>query len=64
MTSREIIKVLKANGWTLANVTGSHFTFKHPTNPNLVTVKHPRKDFPRGTLRAMEKASGLKFGGR
>jgi hypothetical protein len=29
-----------------------------------VTVPHPRKDFPIGTLKSIERQSGIKFGGR
>ena len=28
----------------------------------LVTVPHPKRDLPIGTLRSIEKASGLTFG--
>ncbi len=30
-------------------------------NPNLVTVPHPKKDFPIGTLKRIEKDSGVKL---
>jgi predicted RNA binding protein YcfA (HicA-like mRNA interferase family) len=56
-----VIRLLKAAGWELARTKGSHHNFKHPTNPNLVTVPHPRKDIPLGTLKNIEKASGVKL---
>ena len=40
-SSREIIKLLKADGWYEVNVTGSHHQFKHPTKKGRTTVKHP-----------------------
>jgi predicted RNA binding protein YcfA (HicA-like mRNA interferase family) len=52
---------LEADGWLLVHVTGSHHHFKHPTKPGKVTVKHPAKDFPIGTLKSMERQSGLKL---
>lgn len=61
MESREIIKLLKADGWFLVKVVGSHHQYRHPTKPGKVTVKHPRKDCPIGTLKSMERQSGLKF---
>lgn len=61
VTSGEVIRRLKAAGWTLARTKGSHQHFKHPTNPNLVTVPHPKKDLPLGTLRSIEKASGVEL---
>ncbi|WP_144284210.1 type II toxin-antitoxin system HicA family toxin [Megalodesulfovibrio gigas] len=30
MTSREIIKLLKAHGWVHVRTVGDHFQFKHP----------------------------------
>lgn len=61
MTSREIVRALEAAGWVLVNVTGSHHQFRHTTKPGRVTVTHPRKDFPIGTIKSIEKQSGLKL---
>jgi len=61
MDSREIIKRLSADGWVKVGQTGDHVQFKHPTKPGRVTVVHPRKDFPIGTLKSIEKQSGLKL---
>lgn len=61
VSSTEIIRKLKAAGWVLARTKGSHCHFKHPTNPNLVTVPHPKKDLPLGTVRSIERASGVKL---
>lgn len=61
MTSREIIQALTADGWVLVNVEGSHNQYRHPTKPGRVTVPHPRKDFPIGTIKSIEKQSGLKL---
>lgn len=60
-SSREVISLLKKNGWILVDVTGSHHQFKHPSKKGKVTVKHPDKDIPRRTLDSIEKQSGLKF---
>ena len=58
MDSRAIIKRLEADGWALVRVRGSHHQFKHPDRPGLVTVKHPDKDIPMGTLRNIERQAG------
>ncbi len=42
-SSRDVIKDLKADGWELHNVTGSHHHFKHPTKPGKITVPHPKR---------------------
>ncbi len=60
-SSREVIKMLKADGWSEINCVGDHHQFKHPTKPGKVTVPHPRKDIPPKTLQSISKQSGLKF---
>ena len=40
---------------------GSHHHLKHPTKPGTVTVPHPEKDLPIGTLKSIEKQSGVKL---
>lgn len=59
MQSKKLIKMLKADGWYLARITGDHHMFKHPIKPNTVPVPHPIKDLPIGTLRAIMKQAGL-----
>ncbi|MGO8799829.1 MAG: type II toxin-antitoxin system HicA family toxin [Roseiarcus sp.] len=39
----------------------SHVQFKHPLKPGRVTVVHPKKDIPSGTLRSIEKQAGLRL---
>lgn len=60
-SSREVIKILKDDGWYEVAVVGSHHQFKHPTKPGRVTVKHPTKSIPPKTLRSIERQSGLSF---
>lgn len=60
-SSREIITLLKNDGWYEVNVVGSHHQFKHPVKPGRTTVKHPDKSIPLKTLRSIERQSGLKF---
>lgn len=57
-TSRELIKMLKADGWAEVAVTGSHHHFKHPAKPGKVTVPHPKHDLPNGTIRSIFKQAG------
>jgi predicted RNA binding protein YcfA (HicA-like mRNA interferase family) len=61
ISSREIIRRLEAAGWRLARVTGSHHHFRHPQNPGVVTVVHPQKDVKTGTLRSIERQSGVRL---
>lgn len=57
--SRGLIKLLEADGWFQIGVTGSHHHFKHPAKSGKVTIPHPRKDLPIGTIRAVLKQAGL-----
>lgn len=59
MHSREIIAALQDDGWQLDRVNGSHHQYRHPTKRGTVTVKHPARDTPIGTLRSIERQSGL-----
>lgn len=60
-SSREVLKILIADGWYEVACDGDHHQFKHPTKPGRTTLTHPRKDVPLGTLRSIEKQSGIKF---
>jgi predicted RNA binding protein YcfA (HicA-like mRNA interferase family) len=62
MNSREIIRALERAGWEHVATRGDHWQFKHPTRPGRVTVPHPTRDVPIGTLRSIAKQSGLKVG--
>jgi predicted RNA binding protein YcfA (HicA-like mRNA interferase family) len=59
VSSAEVIRRLRAAGWELARVKGSHHHFRHQQRPGIVTVPHPKKDLPIGTLRSIERQSGV-----
>ena len=59
MDSREIIRRLEADGWFRVAQAGSHVQFKHAVKPGRVTVPHPKKDLPAGTLRSIERQAGI-----
>lgn len=60
-SSREVIRILEADGWYEAACVGDHHQYKHPTKPGKVTVVHPEKDIPLGTLKSIERQAGVKF---
>ena len=60
-SSKEIIKILEADGWYLVRIKGDHYHFKHPTKRGIVTAPHPNRNLKAGTLKSIEKQSGLKF---
>ena len=38
MKIREVLKILRRDGWFVVRQTGSHRQFHHPTKPGTVTV--------------------------
>ena len=61
INSRTIIKILEKHGWYRADQSGSHIQFRHPSKKGRVTVPHPKKDIPIGTLKSIERQSEIKF---
>jgi predicted RNA binding protein YcfA (HicA-like mRNA interferase family) len=61
VNSREIIRRLRADGWYEVAQGGSHKQFKHPTKPGRVTVPHPSRSIPIGTLKSIEKQAGIRL---
>jgi len=58
-SSKELIKMIEADGWYLVRVSGSHHQYKHPTKSGKVTIPHPKKDFPIKTIKSILKQAGL-----
>ncbi|HLI64821.1 MAG TPA: type II toxin-antitoxin system HicA family toxin [Caulobacteraceae bacterium] len=61
MDSRDVLRALEADGWVEVRQKGSHKQYRHPAKAGLVTVPHPKKDIPPGTLRSIERQAGLKL---
>ena len=61
MNSRDVIKALEKDGWFEVNQAGSHKQFKHAMKKGRVTVPHPKRDIPIGTLKSIEKQAGIKL---
>ncbi len=57
--SSELIRLVERDGWVLRRVRGSHHQFKHPEKPGLVTIPHPKKDMPQGTVRNILRQAGI-----
>ena len=60
-SSRDVIKILKTDGWYLVGVEGDHHQFKHLSKKGKVTVRHPVKDFGIMEIKSISKQSGLEF---
>jgi predicted RNA binding protein YcfA (HicA-like mRNA interferase family) len=61
MDSREVIRELKRAGWREVSQSGSHIQFKHATKKGRVTLPHPKRDMPIGTLKSIEKQAGIRL---
>jgi predicted RNA binding protein YcfA (HicA-like mRNA interferase family) len=61
MDSRDIIRAIEKAGRVQVATKGDHRQFKHPVRAGRVTVPHPKRDLPIGTVRSIEKVSGVKL---
>jgi predicted RNA binding protein YcfA (HicA-like mRNA interferase family) len=58
---RDIVRMLKDDGWLPARTRGSHHQYKHPTKLGLVTIPGSGNDeLAPGTLNSILKLAGLK----
>ena len=56
---RQVIRILKENGWELDHTTGSHEIYVK--DGKICPVKCNNKDIPSGTLTNISRITGLKF---
>ena len=61
MESRIVIREIEADGWYEVAQRGSHKQFKHPNKPGKATVPHPERDLPIGTVKSIERQTGVKL---
>ena len=59
-SSNEVIRILKRNGWIEVACVGDHHQFKHPVFHGRITVPHPKKDLPIGTVKSILSFAGIK----
>jgi predicted RNA binding protein YcfA (HicA-like mRNA interferase family) len=58
---REVIRMIKADGWYLIVTRGSHRQFKHPEKKGRITIAgHLSDDLAPGTLNSILKQAKLK----
>ena len=57
--SKDLIKLLEKDGWYIVNKVGSHCQLKHLTKKGRVTIPHPKKDLPIGTVKSILKQSQI-----
>ncbi len=57
---KEVVKILKQNGWHLKRTNGSHEIYAN-SEGKTCPIKCTSKDIPIGTLKSIEKITGIKF---
>ena len=61
MKLRDLIRLIKKDGWYLVTTKGSHRQFKHPVKPGRVTIAgRPSDDVAAGTLNSVLKQARLR----
>jgi predicted RNA binding protein YcfA (HicA-like mRNA interferase family) len=58
MRSADLIKELKARGFELIGVRGSHHKFRNAANVTVI-VPHPKKELGKGLVAAIRKQAGV-----
>lgn len=58
MTSADLIRELKAHGFELVTVRGSHHKYRNNVGVTVI-VPHPKKDLGKGLIAAIRKQAGL-----
>ena len=59
LTARQVIKILKKNGFVLDHTTGSHYIFYNNLTKKRVTVAYHTRSIPKGTLFSILKQAGI-----
>lgn len=59
MTSKELVKLIKKDGWYQVAQKGSHAQFKHLTKKGRVTVPMHSGDVAKGTEKSILEQAGL-----
>ena len=60
MKVRQVIKIIKKDGWYLVRTRGSHRQYKHPIKKGLVTIPgKPGDELALGTLNSIMKQARI-----
>ncbi len=59
MRYREVVRLLRHDGWYEDRQRGSHVQFKHDAKPGLVSVPRSNKDLSPGVIGSIERQSGV-----
>ena len=51
--------MIKADGWKLDSIQGSHYHYEHAEKPGKVTVPYHKGDIPLRVVKSIKKQAGL-----
>jgi len=57
---KELERKIKADGWSLVDVNGSHYQYRHPVKLGKVTIPRHKGDLKRSTAESVLMQAGLK----
>ena len=60
MKPKDLIRILKQNGWKVVRIDGSHHVMKHSENINTIVVPLHNEDLGTGLFNKILKKAGLK----
>jgi predicted RNA binding protein YcfA (HicA-like mRNA interferase family) len=61
LKNRDVVKLIRRDGWKYDYSTGGHNHYKHPTKRGKVTISgHPSDEVAPGTLISILKQAGLR----
>lgn len=62
MKYKDVVRLIKGDGWVQVRQRGSHRAYKHEKKSGIVTIAYHRlsDEVPRGTLNSIFKQAGLK----
>jgi len=58
-TARDVIRVLRRNGFAQISQKGSHQKWRHANGRQVIVAMHGNKPIPIGTLKSIIEGSGL-----
>jgi len=61
MDGKKVVKLLEQAGWKHVNTHGSHFKMKKRGCLPIVVPVHGKKDLKPGTLKNIERITGIKL---
>ena len=61
LTSKQVIKLLKENGFVLDHVSGSHYVFFQSVSKRRVVVPYHTADLPIGILKSILRSAEIEL---